>query len=85
MCLLEEDRFMSARDREPTVARLRRTELILKVFALLALALGAVAMPFAAQSPGPIPNGFTRIFNGKDLPGGIRVALPITARRHSSR
>ena len=42
---------------------------MLKVGGPLALALLVVAMPFAAQSPGQIPDGFTRIFNGKDLAG----------------
>jgi formylglycine-generating enzyme len=61
---------MNARsDRELTVTRWRRTELVLKVLAPLALALSVVALPSAAQSPGPIPDGFTRIFNGKDLTG----------------
>ena len=51
------------------MARRRCTGLVWKVSVPLALALLVVAMPFAAQSPGPIPDGFTRIFNGKDLTG----------------
>ena len=61
---------MTARsEREPSAARRRCTWLVLKVGGPLALALLVVAMPFAAQSPGQIPNGFTRVFNGKDLAG----------------
>jgi hypothetical protein len=61
---------MSARsDREASAVRRRTTVLVLKVFAPVALALGIVAPPFAAQAPGPIPDGLTRIFNGKDLTG----------------
>jgi sulfatase modifying factor 1 len=61
---------MSVRsDRELSARRRRPTGLVLKVLAPLALALGVVAPPFAAQSPGPIPDGFTRIFNGKNLNG----------------
>jgi formylglycine-generating enzyme len=56
-------------DREPPTVRRRRAGLALTVLAPLAAALGFVAMPFAAQSPGPVPDGFTRIFNGKDLSG----------------
>ena len=56
-------------EREFSVARRRCSWLVLKVGGPLALALLVVAMPFAAQSPGQIPDGFTRIFNGKDLAG----------------
>jgi sulfatase modifying factor 1 len=56
-------------DREASAVRRRPTALVLRVFVPLALAVGLVAPPFAAQSPGPIPEGFTRIFNGKNLTG----------------
>ena len=61
---------MTARsEQESPVARRRGMWLVLKVGGPLALALLVVAIPFAAQSPGQIPDGFTRIFNGKDLAG----------------
>ena len=56
-------------DRQPMAACERRTRLVLRVFGPLAAALLAVAMPFAAQPPDRIPDGLTRIFNGKDLTG----------------
>jgi formylglycine-generating enzyme len=61
---------MTARSgREPLPECRRRPWLVLKASAAVTLALLAVPTPFAAQPAGQIPDGFTRIFNGKDVTG----------------
>ncbi len=56
-------------DRDPLEGCPRCAGLSLTILAPLAVALCVVALPRAAQSPGPIPEGLTRIFNGKTLTG----------------
>jgi formylglycine-generating enzyme len=56
-------------DRRRPASDGRSAGLLVTALLPLALALGVVALPNAAQSPGPIPDGFARVFNGKDLTG----------------